>query len=352
MISHPRILFLLGYLWALAGCTALPNTADPGTYRSQEQIAVLLPLSGRYAAAAQAVREGLLAAQAAMPKQNRPQLRFYDTNDPEGVPNLLRRAAAAGAVQAIGPLRKASVQTLTQLPRLPIPTLALNRTDSAHLPEPLYQFALAPEEESQSVAEAAWQAGHRRALILYPKAAWGQRLLQGFRQRWRQLGGQFVGEIPYSSPTGLQILSDRPADFLFLIATADQAQSLVPRLRETRLPLYSTSHVLGDMSRPKPELAGLYVVEIPWLLHPEGNDVLSLEHLRRRTAFNPHYVRLYAMGIDAYQLLPKLPWLEDHPQARFPGKTGNLRIDPQRRIHRQLPLGRINATGKLVPQPR
>ena len=120
MISHPRILFLLGYLWALAGCTALPNTADPGTYRSQEQIAVLLPLSGRYAAAARAVREGLLAAQAATPKQNRPQLRFYDTTDPEGVPNLLRRAAAAGAVQAIGPLRKASVQILTQLPKGPI----------------------------------------------------------------------------------------------------------------------------------------------------------------------------------------------------------------------------------------
>ena len=312
---------------------------------------MLLPQSGRYAAAAQAVREGMLAAQAAAPKQNRPQLRFYDTNDPEGVPNLLQQAAAAGATKAIGPLRKASVQALAQLSHLPIPTLALNHTDSAHPRANLYQFALAPEEESRSVADAAWQAGHRRALILYPSGAWGQRMMRGFRQRWAQLGGQFAGEIAYASPAALRISSDTAADFLFLIATADHAQQLVPRLRNIQLPLYSTSHALGNTTRAKPELAGLYIVEIPWLLHPGKHDALSLESLRRRVAFNPRYTRLYAMGIDAYQLLPKLSWMAAHPQAQISGKTGRLQLDSRRRVHRKLPLGRIDTTGRLIPAP-
>ena len=147
---------------------------EPRGYVSGETVAVLLPESGRFSAAAEAVRAGILAAQRADDPSKRPVLRFYDTSNDQSAPALVRRAAAEGAQLVIGPLQKQAVDQLAASPSLPAPTLALNVATGGQMPPPdLYQFALSPEDEAAEVANRAWAKGYRGALMLYPGRALG-----------------------------------------------------------------------------------------------------------------------------------------------------------------------------------
>jgi len=51
------------------------------------------------------------------------------------------------------------------------------------------------------------------------------------------------------------------------------------------------------------------------------------------------YIRLFALGVDAYNLIPDLEKLRNSPDLRLPGFTGELYIDVERRVHRQLRWG-------------
>ena len=366
MIS--RILFVLFALAALGGCATAPSpsgetlTETAGGYASGDVLAVLLPQAGRYAAPARALREGILAAQRQDEQGRRPQIRFYDSRRPEEGPALLRQAAAEGATLAIGPLQKAAVEALARQPACPLPTLALNRASRKTRVPHLYQFALAPEDEAADLANKAWAAGYRRALLLYPGEAWGARLAGAFRERWAALGGQLAGQREYDpraeslGETGNALSSSAgaaPADFLLWIAAAEPARRQWPEIRRLtgdRLPVYASSHVHGGPFERHGDrvLAGLHFVDIPWLLAPETEDPLSPERLRQRLAeFSDSFLRLYAMGMDAYHLAPRLTVLAATPGGTFAGRTGRLRLDRQQWVRRELTLARMEPSGPV-----
>jgi hypothetical protein len=138
-----------------AGEAARASPAGP-EYKPGDKVAVLLPQRGYFAQAAQAVKDGMLAAQASSAANDRLALHFYDATDPVGVLATLDRAVADGATLAIGPLHREAVARFAGAPRLPITTLALNDSEGGRLPpENLYRFALSPEHEAEEVARAA-----------------------------------------------------------------------------------------------------------------------------------------------------------------------------------------------------
>jgi len=50
------------------------------------------------------------------------------------------------------------------------------------------------------------------------------------------------------------------------------------------------------------------------------------------------YARLYAMGVDAFRLYPRLKQLAALPNSKIFGVTGDLSIDGQGKIHRKMPF--------------
>ena len=48
------------------------------------------------------------------------------------------------------------------------------------------------------------------------------------------------------------------------------------------------------------------------------------------------YTRLFALGIDAYYIVQNLKYLQAHDYARFSGETGNISMDENQRLHREL----------------
>ena len=306
------------------------------------------------------MRAGIVAAQGQGGQDA--ELRFYDNRDPGQTPELLRQAAANGASLAIGPLEKEAVDALVLEPALPIPTLALNRATSEAAPVNLYQFALDPEDEASDAARKAWGRGFHSALLLYPANPWGERLAGGFRREWLGRGGAFAATHAFDPerpdlPQGLLAdalagsIQTAPAECIFLVATAAQARQLWPLILASApgpTPVFATSHVFEGAQdlEGNPLLSGLQFVEIPWMVDTAPADPLSRASLDRALGgLDPRYIRLYAMGIDAYRLLPYLEGLAARPGAYVDGRTGRLSLDDRRRVQRELVLARMAALG-------
>ena len=339
-----------------------------------DHIAVLLPRSGPYAKVATALRDGLLAAYYNQPQESRPQLRFYDSSDPNAIRSLYRQAVDNGANMLLGPLNKEAVTRLLHSAGLEIPILALNSVNiDVKPPRTLFQFSLSPEDEARQVAERAWLDGHNRALALSPSGSWGERIMTSFRDHWQRLGGTLAEQQFYdpngndfSAPIRALLNIDQSnsrqrqledllgekvkyearrredVDFIFLAARSQKGRQLRPQLQfhhAGSLPLYSTSHIFsGTLDRAKDkDLGRLLFPDIPWVLEKDDNGPLSRMQLTNELdTFEDKYARFYAMGIDSYLLLPHLLRLQENPGETLSGKTGTLYIDPQNQIHRQL----------------
>jgi outer membrane PBP1 activator LpoA protein len=194
--------------------------------------------------------------------------------------------------------------------------------------------------------------------MLYPDDGAGKRRADAFRAHWNRLGGALVGESAFDPgaaayPAKIQgLLARGDADFLFLAANADQAQSIFPRIRKDAadLPVIATSDVYSGASDPVRDraLAGLYFVDMPWMLGVEKrNDPLRRADIKSSAAYlaTPLGRRLYAMGIDAYRLAPRLARLASEPGSTFAGQTGRLSLDAMGRVRRELVLGRFTESG-------
>ena len=344
-----------------------------------QHIALLLPFNGNLAAAADALRDGFLAAQYNALGQGleQPQISLYNSGNYTDLLQFYRQAQADGVQWVIGPLDRQLVGRLATLPALPLPTLALNYADdSASAPAGLFQFGLAPEDEARSAAARAWQDGHRQMAILANREDWGTRAAQAFAAEWQALGGLVLGYEVIDQPAAIagQIASllranagaqapqgtaDNPMtgqvrrqlDALFLAANPLQARQIKPTLvfqYAGDLPVYATSHAyrLSIHGAANEDIDGLTIAEIPWLLH--NSDYLYDTVVDSWPAAAGPLGRLYAMGVDAQRIFNRLLQMQEHPQTRIEGATGTLSLDSTGRIRRELSWGQI-VDGQLHP---
>ncbi len=355
-------------------------------YRQASHIAVLLPESGRYQAAAKAIRQGLVAAWYASSPDKRPVLRFYDSSNTENIWPLYIEATRRGADFVIGPLQKEAVSQLLNAGELPVPVLALNQvTEAVAPPANFYQYSLSPEDEAMQVAEKAWLDGKRHPVVMAPLGNWGERIEQAFATRWQQLGGEIAEYQPYDSSqsdfaTPIKALLDidqseqrhaslqrilgqslkydprrrEDTDFIFVIAKSDKAREIRPQLQFHQaldLPTYTTSHAwrgYADTDADR-DIEGIIFPDIPWLLVNEGDQPLSLASMNRSLNLaRSSILRLYAMGIDSYLLTGHLARLQTTENETLDGKTGMLYMDAMRNVHRQLVWARISNNSPKV----
>lgn len=337
------------------------------------RIALLLPQDGQLASVARALRDGFLAAhfQAEQAGQNPPQIKLYDSARIGSLDAFYQQAQADGIQLVVGPLEKPLVKQLSEREQLPITTLALNYSDTSQEgPAQLFQFGLAAEDEAREVARRAWSDGMRRAVALVPRGEWGDRVLDAFRQNWQAQGGTLIAAEHVDQPVELarQIadlfqlreseararrlqntlgtgIDAQPArrqdiDFIFLAATPQQAQQIKPTLAfqyAGDVPVYATSHLFtGAHSQAQyQDLEGIRFCETPWLL--DAQDPLRQQVSNQWPQAGGSLGRLYAMGVDAYRLAPRLGQLKALPESRVDGLTGTLSLTATQRIERQLP---------------
>ena len=337
-----------------------------------EHIAVLLPLTGQYASAAAAIRDGLISAYYQHPDKNlRPEISFLDTShNASAIWNYYRKAVDMGADFIIGPFLKTAVNHLAQASRLEVPTLTLNYAQNQEkLTENMFQFGLLPEDEARQAADMAFRQGHKQAITLVPKGPWGERLFRAFSQRFTELGGQIVnsgtytpGKNDFKHPIQRLLNIDQSikryrqlqrllktrlkftpyrrqdVDMIFMAATPKDARQLKPQFKfhyAGDLPVYATSHAFSGKINPAidRDLNELYYTDMPWMLTP--NPAIK-KIFKKYWPEEERLSRFYALGYDAYNLIPYLAQLKAKPYERFSGQTGNIYIDDKQRLHREL----------------
>ncbi|MGI9213467.1 MAG: penicillin-binding protein activator [Methylococcaceae bacterium] len=345
-----------------------PLTAAPTAAASF--IGVLLPLSGTYSEAATAIKAGLDAAQNADTHPDKLPLRVLDSQSGD-IQELYRQLVNEGASAIIGPLTKEQVGALIQSSGLSVPVMALNEVAKLQN-EAVYQLSLSPEQEVEQVAASAWFDGQRSALVLAPNSNFGQRIAAHFTTWWKQIGGTVLASqfYPYHSddytqPVKTVLASVPPAArgiFVYLVADARDAHLLVPQLQfqtTSALPVYASSQVFSGKSDPASDLdlSGVIFCDVPWLLDRGSVDPLSSDQLAGLIqGTKPDYVKLIAMGIDAYRLLPDLETLKQDNQYRHSGLTGTLALRPGNHFERQMSCAQfqnghpeIRGTAPIIP---
>ncbi|WP_439134216.1 penicillin-binding protein activator [Pseudomaricurvus sp.] len=347
-------------------------------------VALLLPQQGRLGAAGNAVRDGFVAAYYQAKKENRtiPTLKLYDTSK-GNIVDVYNQAVTDGAELIIGPLDKDKVTELSQFENLPVPTLALNYSETEQEPAlGLYQFGLSGEDEARQIAQRAWIEGHRYAMILTTDASWGARSGEAFRTAWEAQGGtvinisQFTGQGDYSNVikqalhinlseeryNKMRVMLNRPmefeprrrqdADMVFLAAQPGEARQVKPTLAfhyASDLQVYATSQVYSGANDPKSDrdLNGIKFSTLPWFFARNNPEKQSIKQAANPS---PSYQRLYALGVDSYQLYPRLKQLTQSPYTHLYGVTGSLNMNAQRRIEREQTWAKIvNGTAKALP---
>jgi len=339
-----------------------------------KRIALLLPFSSKFGKAAEAIRDGVLAAYYNRHMKNLQSLRIYDVSSNSGdVLTIYQEAVAEGADFIVGPLDKAAITRIATSKPLPVPTLALNYALQDNIPANLYQFGLSPEEEARQVAERTWLDGYVNAVTLTPSGPWGDRVVQAFNQRWAEIGGQIVSQESYnpadkdfSRPIrrllniddsqrryrSLSRLLNRKLkytprrrqdiDFVFMAAYPRQARQIRPQLKfyhASDVPVYATSHVFTGNLNPARDrdMDGLMFGDMPWVLADSTHPRTLRNKIEPDISRAGHSLqRLYALGIDAYNIIAGLNTLKKYTYERFDGETGSLSLDLKQQIHRQL----------------
>ncbi|MDH3451660.1 MAG: penicillin-binding protein activator, partial [Gammaproteobacteria bacterium] len=243
-------------------------------------------------------------------------------------------------------------------------------------PQELFQFGLLPEDEAHQSAQFIVENGYYRAAAIIPQGAWGQRLLVAFKETLEQHGGQLVDHATYAAERNdfsgpiqrllsLQHSAGRrkavqralgaelkfeprrreDIDVIFIAAAPKNARLLKPQLsfhHAADIPVFATSHAFTGVPdiRADKDMDGLVYLDIPLVLD-NASDTRSLrEQVQTYWPQNAQrYIRLFALGVDAYNLIPDLENLRNSPDLRLPGLTGDLFVDTDRRVHRRLRWG-------------
>jgi uncharacterized protein len=244
------------------------------------------------------------------------------------------------------------------------------------------QFGLAAEDEAAQVASYARQLGYQRAAVLVPDGTWGERVYEQFANSWQMQGGEvltrktFTGKGDYNSAISSMLNVDKSetrktrlerqlnlkleglprrrddVDFIFVASLPEQARQIKPTLAYNyadNLPVLTTSHLYEGIPQPESDrdLNAIIFCDMPWVFNnPELRQQVHAQWPQNKLKFD----RLYALGVDAYRLYPRLNQLTLVQDSQLNGYTGLLTIDAYRQVVRHLGFAKfIDGSPRFIP---
>jgi outer membrane PBP1 activator LpoA protein len=219
----------------------------------------------------------------------------------------------------IGPLSRSGAAAIARRGAIDKPTIALTPADAVGdngigMPQWL-SMGLSLEDEARQAADwAATDQPGETALIVSTATTWQRRTARAFQADWQRRG--LPAELVELSATGGNLSasalaqlrerlgSSRPG---LVFAALDAAQAR--QLRESigaNLPMYGTSQLNPYTPQgwaavePRTDMNGVRFIDLPWLLRPDS--AAAAGYARPEQSRSADMERLYALGIDAYQV--------------------------------------------------
>lgn len=367
---------ILGPAGRLNAGGQIPSASSP--------VALLLPMTGSYAATAGLIRDGFMAAIERLPASERPAIRVYDTGTTP-VESILRTASADGAGFVVGPLTREDAQVAATTHAAGVPILLLNALARDTYAGPaVFQYALSPEDEARQIARQITRSGGRGALVLSPGGDWGRRVTAAFAEELTADGGHVIaeglydiarndvpatitavlgiddgrrrhGEIEQVTRSNLQFIPQpRPdIDAIFVAGWQAQALPLINALLRNfnagQIPTYITRSGLGTDARTNRDLLDMRVLDMPWTLDTVGQvaDLRNATQASWSTSAESDS-RYFAFGFDAATLALRL---RRGGNMAWPleGLTGRINLTPEGRFELSFNWARLGQDGQLRP---
>jgi outer membrane PBP1 activator LpoA protein len=244
-----------------------------------------------------------------------------------------------------------------------------------------YYFSLAPEDEAQQLAQHIQQKQLVRPIVFAADNPTTQRMAAAFIATWQETPNAVQPDLTiFTDNKDMRIrvsemldvaqsekrieqmerLADvevfgvernrRDIDAIVLFANPEQTALLNPIIEASLSPFArkslsvfasSRSYSVDLNSNSLRDLRNLTFADMPWMLpehnwQPLANQTQQIWPQRQDTL-----LRLFAMGFDAYNLLPNLRRLKTLPQLVSQGLTGEINVDDQGVLHRRLPWAQV-----------
>lgn len=343
--------------------------------RNIENIAVLLPLSGRQKKAGNAAAQGILAAYG---NDQSKTLHFIDTQTLD-FSTLAAKYSELNIDLTVGPLLKSMVSEYLSREELTVPAILLNTSTSAPLLPYQVAFSMKPEDEAVQAASVLSARNFKSPLILSHKDSVSDRITNTFVAQWRKLTGVTPEIIRFERGQAMQrevttslgvtdskarikdletrlkqtikteSRNRRDIDMIYIVGSPIQTRLVKPYIDvnispfSDLVPIYasSRSHSINIDASENRDLEGLVFTEMPWLLaSKQRNTSLMEQSISLWPKRSDSLQRIFAMGYDSYSLLDKLPLMKSSPYVRHYGQTGVLQLDDNYLITRSLLWGR------------
>lgn len=373
---------------------------------AQQNIAVLLPLSGRLTGQGDAIKQGMLASYYEQLRSALEgvdtlapslQLTFLDTGSQPDLLETINKESMQNYSLIIGPLLKSHVEQVQDL--LPVNALRihLNQTNFDSLGSTVTEassaklvnfFALAPEQEAEELAQRMLAANIRHPVLIFDDSALTQRMADAFLDAWNKSLTDSMNiapsQVKFSDNKSMRVgitsaldvlqsqqrinqLSNlveenvfsvtrnrRDVDAFVVFARPNEIELINPIIESSmslftgeQIPVYASSLSYNHKQNKNTirDLRNLVFLDMPFLL-PEGRQsdlAIEVDKLFRQPSST--YLRLFAFGYDALTLSQQIVRLRTFNNSKISGLSGDLSLNENGLIQRKLDTLAIN-TGK------
>lgn len=356
--------------------------------QQNQNVAVLLPLSGRLSGQGKAIQQGILSAyynKLALPaKQYSEQanIEFIDTGSLPALSETISAESLLNYDTIIGPLLRTHIAQINDFNLSGKQQLLLNRSDNLILgtDSVLASFSLSPEQEAEQLVALMRKNNINNPVLINDGTAVSRRMNDAFVNAWAAseltyTGARSLQQIQYTdnksmrvgitsaldvlqSKKRIQQLSNisqervysvtrnrRDIDAFVVFARPNDVELINPIIETSislftseQIPVFATSYSYDhkQSKNSQRDLRNLVFVDMPWLL-PEGRDNALSSSVD--TLFNQPpsaFLRLFAFGYDSLALIDNLAQLSTFAHMSVTGLSGVLSINQDQALVREL----------------
>jgi hypothetical protein len=337
------------------------------------KVTVLLPLSGDWANAGRAIRDGILFEYQQRQTTVGVALTVIDSESltPE---QLIATGQSTDTEFVIGPLQKDKIAILLESqPRMPVLLLNRIQTNALPLKSPTYSLSLAVEDDAEStINQIAREVDQARVVVFHSDSPLGVRSAEAIRQQLTVVGGSHAGQFilddkkPETAITQAFGVTDSENRRRELSKTLGLRLEHTPRIRQDmsavvvhtdpkkaqrirplldfyyldQTPVYLIGTYRDDLPDIVEDLKNTRVMVTPWDLGTPAKQALTSRPLAQGV-----FGSLVGVGIDAMSMAVQLGF---GGSTSIQGETGFLTLGADSMIHRQLSTIHISSTEDIT----
>lgn len=353
----------------------------------KQNIAVLLPLSGRLSAQGEAIKQGLLSAYYTRLTQSNTgaeetTIHFIDTGSLNNIDNDITTERLADYDTIIGPLLRSHIVQLQSIDLSDKKQLLLNQVDNSEQQTSSQHaaFSLSVEQEAEQLVSIMRSRNISNPVLVSDGSNTTERMVNAFKQGWQETQlkdtqNQKLQHIRYTNnksmrvgiTSALDVLQSekrikqisnltqervisvtrnrRDIDAFVVFARPDDVELINPIIESSislfsneQVPVFATSYSYNHKQNKNSQrdLRNLVFIDMPWLLPQGRNRELAREVDQLFNQPPSQFLRLFAFGFDSFALINNLVQLRTFDHLFVDGLSGKLSINSDLSMHRDL----------------